>query len=266
MVDYLQMFVRELKNRNYARNTIKSYSVHLKHCLEYSQKTKLEPENRSAIFLENEISTIEQKRLAWSAIKLFYKLVLKKECPYVLDKMRSRKRLPDVLTNPEVLKLLKCIKNPKHQLIISILYGSGLRVSEVCLIKIMDLDFANLRLKIRNSKGNKDRFTLLSEKSIPGLKEIMKNRDADDYLFVTQSNKKYSIRTVQVIFSRALLKSKIQKKPTCHTLRHCFATHLVEAGVDIKTVKGLLGHSSIKTTMVYIKLADPVSRNIKSPL
>jgi site-specific recombinase XerD len=263
---YLDQFIRELKNRNYARNTIKVYSSHLKHFLIFGSLSELDPYQRISVFLDQEVSTNEQKRLAWSSIKLFYDLVLQKECPYRLSKSRNQKRLPDVLTNFEVCELLKCISNPKHHLIISILYGSGLRVSEVCNIKIKDIDFINLSLKIRNSKGNKDRYTLLSEKIVPGLKKLIENRGADDFLFETQSSKKYSIRTVQQIFSNALEKSVLQKKPTCHTLRHCFATHLVEAGVDIKTVKGLLGHQSIKTTMVYITLADPISRKIKSPL
>ena len=149
---------------------------------------------------------------------------------------------------------------------ISFLYGSGLRVSEVTNLRIKDLDLINQNLKIYNSKQNKDRISLVSSKSLTGLKELIHNRNANDFIFVTKMNKKYSIRTVQKIFSDALVKSGLQKKSTCHTLRHCFATHLVESGVDIKTVKELLGHSSIKTTMIYINLADPISRKVKSPL
>lgn len=266
MKNYNEIFVRELINRNYARNTIKNYSSHLKHFLEFSVNTNFKPEERIGIFLETKTTTTEQRRLAWSAIKLFYKIVLKKQCPYKLDKLRIRKRLPDILTKNEILNILNCISNRKHKIIISLLYSSGLRVSEVCRIKIKDLNFNNLSIKVNNSKGNKDRFSLLSEKTIEPLKEIIKNRSPNEYVFKTISGKKYSIRTVQKIFETALLKSTVQKSPTCHTLRHCFATHLVEAGVDIKTVKELLGHKSIKTTMVYVNLADPISKRIKSPL
>ena len=266
MKNYLQIFIRELKNRNYAPNTIRTYSTHIKHFLDFSFSTKLEPYERISVFLEKEKKSVEQKRLAWSAIKLFYTLVSKKDCPYNLSKIREQKRLPDVLSHGEIMELLGCISNSKHRLMISILYGCGLRVSEVCNIKIKDIDFINLKLKIRNSKGNKDRFTLISEKSVLSLKEIIEDRSADDFVFITQVKKKYSIRTVQKIFSNALKAFSLQKKSSCHTLRHCFATHFVESGVDIKTIKELLGHKSIKTTMVYIKLADPISRKVKSPL
>jgi len=255
-----------MKNRNYAANTIRLYSGSLNEFLEFSAKNRIEPSQRIALFLENEKNTAEQRRLAWSAIKLFYRLVLKKECPYCLDKVRGRKRLPDILTNEEIHILLESITNPTHRAMISMLYGSGLRVSEVCAIRVCDLDFTHFMLKIRDSKGHKDRLTLLSGKLEYPLKKIITGRSAADFVFLTQRGKRYSIRTVQKIFSNALSRSGLQKRSTCHTLRHSFATHLVEEGVDIKTVKNLLGHKSIKTTMVYVKLADPESRKIASPL
>ena len=266
MRDYFIEFKREMKNRNYAKNTVRTYSRHIDKFLVFSRKSLLDPKNRISVFLETVVSTSEQRRLAWSSIKLFYEIVLKKDCPYKLDRVKNRKRLPDILTKEEILEILNVITNEKHRLIISFLYASGLRVSEVVNLKIKDLNLSALSLKIRNSKGHKDRFTLLSEKSLEKIKELIKGRDANDYIFLTLYNKKYTVRTVQMIFTHALQKSGIQKKPTCHTLRHCFETHLVEAGTDIKSVKTLLGHKSIKTTMVYVNLADPVSRNIRSPL
>ena len=266
MKNYLGDFRRELQNRNYSRNTVRVYTGHLSHFLEFSRRTDYKPEKRIAVFLETEKRTTEQRRLAWSSIKLFYTLVLDKRCPYKLEKIRTRKRLPDILTREEVLLIIGCIENIKHHLIISLLYGSGLRVSEVCRIKIKDINFNDLSLKIRDSKGNKDRITLFSEKNVQEMKMIAAGRSANDYLFKTISGNKYSVRTVQKIFENALKKSSVQKCPTCHTLRHCFATHLIEAGVDIKTVKNLLGHKSVKTTMIYINLADPISKRIKSPL
>lgn len=267
MKNYLDEYQREMKNRNYSRNTVRMYSMYLVQFLKYCQVEKtLEPGERIALFLQGNQKTDEQRRLSWSAIKLFYKLVLKKECPYKLDRIRSRKRLPDILSRDEILYLLEGINNINHRLLISMLYGSGLRVSEVCSLKIKDLDFFNKKLKIRNSKGNKDRITLLSNLLIDELRVVTKGRNGEDFIFVTQSGNKYSIRTVQKIFSNALVKSRLQKSSTCHTLRHSFATHLVEEGVDIKTVKGLLGHKSIKTTMVYVQLADPLTRELQSPL
>ena len=129
MRNYLDEFIRELKNRSYAKNTIRTYSGHLKHFLTFSRKSMYEPEKRIAVFLEKEKSSPEQRRLAWAAIKLFYDIVLKKDCPYKLDRVRNRKRLPDILTKEEILEILNHISNDKHRLIISLLYGSGLRVS-----------------------------------------------------------------------------------------------------------------------------------------
>ena len=265
MRNYIEEFVREMNNRNYAWNTIRVYSGHLKHFLTFSRKSDFEPAKRIAVFLEKK-SSLEQRRLAWASIKLFYKLVLGKECPYQLDRIRSRKRLPDILTKNEILNILGHITNEKHRLMISLLYGSGLRVSEVCNVRIKDLNCSNLTLKISNSKGNKDRVTLLSAKSAKDLQKIITGRGSDENIFLTLHKRKYSIRTVQKIFSNALEKTGLTKKPTCHTLRHCFATHLLESGTDLKTIKDLLGHQSVNTTMIYVQLAKPDLEHVKSPL
>lgn len=266
MNNYLEKYIRELKNHNYSANTIRLYSMYLHRFLDFSRDHKLEPTERISIFLNSTLSGHEQRRLAWSAIKLFYSLIIQKPCPYSLSKVRQRKRLPDILSRDEIITLLSCISNTNHRMMIGMLYGSGLRVSEVCSIRVKDLDILRLKLKIRDSKGNKDRITLLSSELVPDLEDLVRERKAEDFLFLTQSKTKYSVRTIQKVFSRALRKSKILKSPTCHTLRHSFATHLVENGVDIKTVKQLLGHKSVKTTMIYIKLADIRTRDLVSPL
>jgi len=148
----------------------------------------------------------------------------------------------------------------------AVLYAGGLRVSEVAKLKIQDLDFDNLRVTIRNSKAHKDRITLLSDKILDDLKKLTNNKHYSDYLFETRYKRRYSIRTIQSIMTKAHKLSGIQKKIKCHTLRHSFATHIVENGEDIRTVQKLLGHKSIKTTMIYLHLADIRKRNIKSPL
>lgn len=211
MRNYLEDFIRELKNRNYARNTIRTYSNHIKHFLTFSRESIYEPEKRIAVFLEKEKSSPEQRRLAWSAIKLFFEIVLKKECPYKLDRVKNRKRLPDILTKEEVLVILNHITNDKHRLIISFLFGSGLRVSEVVNLKIKDFDFNDLSLKIRNTKGHKDRFTLLSEKSVESIRKLVEDREGNEYIFLTLYKRKYTIQTVQKISSNALEKSDLQK-------------------------------------------------------
>lgn len=151
-------------------------------------------------------------------------------------------------------------------MIISVIYGGGLRVSEVVKLKVGDLDLESLRLKIKNSKGNKDRITLISNKIKNSLNDLIKGRSPKDYLFKTISNNRYSVRTIQKVFENALKKSGINKKVTCHSLRHSFASHLIKNGIDIRIIKKLLGHKSIKTTMIYLSLNDIDNLTVESPL
>ena len=132
MENKLKTYVIELRNRNYARNTIKTYSRHIQHFLDYSnQNPAINPAERIPLFLDSYSESYEQKRIAYSAIRIFYKLVIKKECPYTLDRPKRRKRLPGILNREEILTILSRIKNKKHYLMIALLYAGGLRVSEV---------------------------------------------------------------------------------------------------------------------------------------
>ncbi|MBN2444892.1 MAG: tyrosine-type recombinase/integrase [Spirochaetales bacterium] len=266
MHELINIFIIELKNHNYARNTIKAYGKHVRNFIEYSEKNPWEPEMRIRMFLDSFSDSFEQKRIAFNAIKLFYKMVIKKKCPYSIDKAKRRKRLPGILNKEEILTLLSKIKNKKHYLMIALLYASGLRVSELVSLKVKDVDVSALTIHIRNSKHHKDRITVFSEKLRNNLAELIKNKMPEEYLFLSMYEKKYAVRTVQQIIETAHLKTHINKRVTCHTLRHSFATHLKESGVDLKSIQSLLGHKSIKTTTVYIHLADMVAKIIKSPL
>ncbi|MCK5267358.1 MAG: tyrosine-type recombinase/integrase [Spirochaetes bacterium] len=265
MNKHIEEYRNEMYNRNYAPNTIKVYKSSLEHFLSFAETTKYEPGLRISKFLNNIISH-EKRRIAYAAINLFYKVIIKKECPYKLDFVKKRKRIPVVLDKDEIIEILASISNPRHTLMISMLYGSGLRVSEIVELRVSDVDLKNYLLNVKNSKGDKDRISTLSEKLKQGLEVQIKNKTGSDYVFKTISNKKYSVRTVQQIFKNALEKSGIQKNATCHSLRHSFATHLLQDGTDIRTLKDLLGHKSVKTTMVYLHVADPLKRNVKSPL
>ena len=265
MKELIDKFIQEMTVSNYSHNTIKNYTVKLKKFLEYAFTTDFNPYDRILNFLEN-CKSEENRRLAYNAIKLFYKKVLLKECPYTLKVVNTRKRVKDILTKQEILKVINSVENMKHRFILSFLYGSGLRVSEVVNIKVKDLIFGELRLKVRNSKGNKDRFTVISERFSDELSKFIKDKTSGDFLFTTNMDRKYTIRTVQKIFEKALIKAGIKKKATCHSLRHSFAVHLLENGVDIRTIKKLLGHTSIKTTMIYLEFVDMAKRKIPSPL
>jgi integrase/recombinase XerD len=265
MFDLIKTFSMELHNHNYAKNTIKMYIRHVEKFIKYSEIFPYPPEERIRIFLYEYSDSYEQNRIAHHAIKLFYKLVLKKPCPYRIHQAKRRKRLPGILNKNEIHTILSRITNKKHFLMIALLYASGLRVSEVVALKVKDIDLEALTIHVRNSKHHKDRITVISPKLKNDLNTLIKGRKPEEYIFISMHNKKYSIRTVQQILENALAKTSINKKATCHTLRHSFATHLKENGVDLKSIQSLLGHKSIKTTSVYIHLANSIERKIKSP-
>lgn len=266
MSNYLKKFKVELENRNYARNTIKAYLYKLKAYFIFASNNK----ERAAVenisnFINSKKGEVS-KRHSYYAIKLFYQLVLNKNCPYNLKKIKIRERIPTYLNKEEIQKILSCINNKTHFTMIAMLYGSGLRVSEIVNLRVTDIDLINNIIFIKDAKGHKDRITILSDKLVPNLKFLLKDKDASSFLFQTNKNKKYSIRTVQKIFETALLKSRVQKKASCHSLRHSFAMHLLDSGVDIRKIKNLLGHKSIKTTMIYLQKNDINEIKIKSPL
>jgi integrase/recombinase XerD len=265
MDHFLDAFIRELKNRGYAQNTMKNYGSHVERFLEFKARTSYGPRERISRFLETHESA-EPRRIAWDAIKLFYDLVLAKPCPYAIDKIRPRHRLPSFLDRSDVLLLLSKISNPKHRLMISMLYGSGIRISELVRMRIRDLDFPSLTVRIVNAKQNKDRITVFAESLGDALKALVRGRDGMEYVFLTMNGKPYTRRTVQAVFARALRESGIQKRASCHTLRHSFATTLLGNGIDIRAIKDLLGHQSVKTTMIYLHVTEKSARKIRSPL
>jgi site-specific recombinase XerD len=265
MINYHDVFLRELRNRGYAPNTLKAYGASLDRFLKFRAETSFEPEERISRFLGTH-EYQEPRRIAWSAIKLFYDFVLKKPCPYTMEKVRSRHRLPSFLEKPDVLCLLSKIKNPRHRLMISMLYGSGIRVGELVRLRIRDIDFPSLSMRIVNAKQNKDRITVFSESQAEALKALVRGRDGRAYVFVTMNDKPYARRTVQAVFEKAVKASRIQKHASCHTLRHSFATSLLGNGIDIRAIRDLLGHQSVKTTMIYLHVTEKTARKIRSPL
>jgi integrase/recombinase XerD len=261
----LERYRIELRNRGYAPNTIQAYCGSVDRFIRFHNQSSLSPADQVAKFLA-EIVSAEARKIAWGAIKLFYDLVLKKPCPWQMEGMRPRHRLPRFLERDEVLRIISSIRNRKHGLMISMLFGSGLRISELVRLRVRDLDFGALTVRIVNAKQNKDRITVFSDALAEDLKSLVRGRDGSGYLFVTQNGTPYTRRTVQAIFANALRESGIQKKASCHTLRHSFATTLLGNGIDIRSIKDLLGHRSVKTTMIYLHVTERSSRKIKSPL
>jgi integrase/recombinase XerD len=164
--------------------------------------------------------------------------------------------------------LFSAIENDKHRLMVELLYGSGMRVSELTNLRIKDLEIENGFGFVRSGKGNKDRLFILSSVLKDKIKELINidNLCVDDYLFTSMRDGKYNVRSLQMIIKNAVKKSRIEKVVGPHTLRHSFATHLIENGYDVSQVQNLLGHKSPETTMIYVHMASPNMINVKSPI
>lgn len=175
------------------------------------------------------------------------------------------KKIPVTLTRNEISKLIEVTTNPKHQLILALAYGSGLRVSEIVALKVRDFDFENMRIMVRSGKGKIDRTTVLPDKIIARLRSYIAGRNIGDYVFLSERGGTLTTRTLQAIFTRSLNRAVINKDATFHSLRHSFATHLLERGVDIRYIQKLLGHASITTTQIYTHVAHTALNNIRSP-
>lgn len=267
---FLKLAESEMKIRNYSRKTIKSYLGCLKSYFEYvNDDINRFSQEKLREFLvkkqEKEYSgqTINQ---FLSAVKFFYHQVIRTNYFIDFKSAKRPKRLPVVFSRLEVEVLISSIKNNKHKLLISLAYGAGLRVSEVVRLKSGDVDFSRNCIYIRRSKGDKDRVSLLPEKIIEKLKIAVLAGSEEDYLFESERGGRLSERTAQKIFENAMKKSGIKKDATFHSLRHSFATHLLEDGVDIRYIQELLGHNNIRTTQIYTKLTSCGFKNIKSPL
>lgn len=262
----IEDYTRELRNNSYAKTTVRIYKSYLMNFFEYSlSHYNLDPVDRISYFIDRFESPVCRSQ-AFSSLKLFYKYILKKPIPYSIKHRKKKNLYPDVWSKEDILCLFQHIRNQKHRLMLSMLYGSGLRVSEVVKIRIGDVDLEKKLLRIRESKGHKSRVTVISESLCPLLADLKKRGDNNDFLFVSAHLKPYSVRTIQQIFYQAALRAGIKKNGSCHTLRHSFATHLMEKGVNVKSIQQMLGHKNIDTTMIYIHVMTLDESNIDSPL
>ena len=268
-----ELYRRELKIRHYSPKTIKTYCSLLKRFTTYFKQfdpkiiTPSQIKDYLCSIIEDDglgPATIDQ---TINALRFLYVVILKRDFSFgEIARPRSDRRIPVVLCKEEILKIFAVVKNPTHSLMLQLMYSSGLRVSEVVNLRVQDIQLYNLTLFVRGGKGHKDRITVFSEKLKTPLLRQLGCKHPTDYLFVSQRGTKYTTRSVQKFFEKAVKDSRIQKTVSCHTLRHCFATHLLEAGTDIRYIQNLLGHASITTTNIYTKVRNPHLFQIKSPL
>lgn len=211
---------------------------------------------------EGTVSTI------YSALKFFYEKTLEREWKAEkIVRIKERRKLPPILSRSEVKSIFDAVNNLKHKAILMTIYAAGLRVSEAANLKISDIDSKNMQIFIREGKGKKDRYTLLSKANLEILREYWRRYQPKTYLFPGQNPEgPISVRSIEKVFTAAKEKAGIKKKVSVHTLRHSFATHLLEAGTDICYIQRLLGHTSINTTTIYLHLRRMDLLDITSPL
>lgn len=266
----LQRTERELKIKNYSSRTTKSYLYGLREYFTFKKDDfeKLDQENIRDFLLNCEKKHVspQSRNLFLSAIKFYYRNVVKNPQKIEIQSAKKPKSLPVVLSRSEIEKILQSLKNTKHRLLLSLAYGAGLRVSEVIALKVQDIDLEEKTIHIKQAKGQKDRMSVLPEKLTDDLRNVITGKVKNDLVFASERGGKLTTRTAQKIFEKALQLSGVKKDATFHSLRHSFATHLLENGVDVRYVQELLGHQNIRTTQRYTQVTNPKLKNIKSPL
>ncbi len=261
---------KELRIRDYSPKTVKSYLYALKKYFLFknSDLEVLDTENIKSFLLKTKKEGVSARtrNLYLNAIKFYYRDIVKSKREINIRSAKISKNLPVVLSREEIKRLLKQTKNSKHKLLLSLAYGAGLRVSEVISLKVKDIDLKELTIHLKNAKGKKDRLTIFPNKIKAGLKNLIAEKGKNDFVFSSQRGGSLSVRTAQKVFKNSLKRAKIKKQATFHSLRHSFATHLLENGVDVRYVQELLGHENIRTTQGYTQVTNLKLKNIESPL
>jgi site-specific recombinase XerD len=211
--------------------------------------------------------SISYQNQSINAIKFYYEQVLGRPVrTYYIQRPKKERTLPNVLSEQEVIRILKCTDNLKHKAILSLIYSAGLRLGELINLTIYDIASDRNIIIVRQAKGKKDRTSVLSKKVLQLLREYYKKYKPRKWLFEGQFGEQYSSTSVQKVFRMAKQKAGIKKKATIHTLRHSFATHLLERGTDLRYIQSLLGHQSSKTTEIYTHITKRGLDKITSPL
>jgi site-specific recombinase XerD len=266
-------FYQHMRLKRYSQNTQKTYASVLGKFITYFKATPFQSVTDQQIrnymihLVEQQQCSDAYQRQSINALKLFYKAVYARDLSdLAVTAPRRQKKLPVVMSEEEVVQLLSQVINLKHKAMLYCIYSAGLRRNELIELKITDIDSQRDCIMVRGAKGNKDRVTLLSGKCLKILREYYRQYRPKEYLFEGAKEGKYSATSLRKIFDRALISSGIQKKATLHTLRHSFATHLLERGTDLRYIQALLGHSNSKTTEIYTHVTTKGLAGIRSPL
>lgn len=270
---WLSQFRQYLENKRYSKSTIENYTLHVTHFLNYFKGENPEDLTNEDInkyvheYIIRGQKSASFQSVAISALKKFFSIV---QNVYIdideFERPKKERHLPQVFNQKEIKRLLNSVSNVKHKLILSIIYSSGLRLGESVNLKLSDIDTRRKLIWIRQAKGKKDRYSLLSESIIPLLKIYYNTYKPKIWLFENQEGGQYSKSSVQKIFRKAKEKAKIKRFGGVHALRHSFATHLLDKGTDLRYIQELLGHRSSKTTEIYTHVTKRDIGKIISPL
>ena len=244
---YLNKLSEELRLRKYSRQTEKAYLSVIRNFIE----SGLQPREFLLRYAEKSRSSI---RAVYFALKFFYENVLSQKFDEKIPLAKSKGRLPIVLNKEEVNSMLEVTLNLKHRLVLMFLYFTGIRLNEIINLKWEDLDFQRGIIHLKIAKGEKERIIFFHDK----LKRFIEyfNIKKEGFIFLSNFGKKYNKSTVQMIVRNAARKAGINKRITPHALRHSFATHLLEAGADIRHIQKLLGHANLQSTQIYTHVAN----------
>ena len=269
----LNNFYLFLKGKRYSQSTIQTYTFFVADFINFHTKTPLkELTNRDVelfietVFIERNYSVSSQRQFI-SALKIFTVF-----CPQTkinnlsLERPKKSRLLPNVLSQEEVLRIIQLTKNLKHRAIIVLLYSSGLRIGEVTGLLLKNIDILRKQIKVEGGKGRKDRFVVLATSYLPLLHNYLTTFKPALYFIEGPTGKKYSESSIRKFLFKSVQKAGISKKVTPHTLRHSYATHLLENGVGLRHIQELLGHAKPETTMIYTHVAKKDLLDIQSPL
>lgn len=268
----IEKFKQWLRSKRYSESTLTTYSEALKSFLVfYREKPIADITNEDVIVYNNEYIlknnlSISYQNQTINSIKLFFKII--HDSKIVIEELhrpKNAKRLPNVLSKEETFQLIDLTTNLKHKTLLALIYSSGLRISEAINMKITDIDSQRMLIHVKNAKGKKDRYTILSTKVLGLLREYYTVYKPKTYLFEGLYGEQYSSRSAQSVLQQSAKKAGITKQISLHTLRHSFATHLLESGTDLRYIQHLLGHSSPKTTMIYTHVTSTSLKKIINP-
>lgn len=265
-MESLEKLKSELRLRGLSPLTIRNYLFFVDKFLQKSKKPAQELNEDDVKAYLSEMFDTKSKNtimLAAASLKFFFKEVLKKDFNGI-PLPKKDKKLPEVLTKDEVRNLIDSTDTIKSRLIVSLLYSTGLRVSEIVNLKVEDLNLGEKTGWVRKGKGSKDRLLVMSESLAGEIKDYLSSRGKENkYIF--SKEKPLTTRNIQKIIQGTRKRAGINKKVTPHTLRHSFATHLLEQGIDIRVIQAMLGHSSLSTTQVYTHVSSEQLKKVKNP-